>query len=159
MSAPGDVVRRGRRSHLVQVVKKVTPNLPPRYRGTMTDAQAITVRLPGDVYEALRLEAFEKRTSQSAIITEAVAARLGLRPTGDRHEPRMPVTKEEFEMVMTVFQKVLMMVRPEGGDLVQVVKKGRRVPAITWCRALAHLAAGADRWILPARLPSTRGGS
>lgn len=77
------------------------------------DTQAITVRLPSDVYEALRLEAFEQRTSQALIVIGALEERLGLRPKGDRHEPRMPVTKEEFDMVMSVFQRVLMMVRPE----------------------------------------------
>jgi predicted transcriptional regulator len=36
------------------------------------DVQAITVRLPKDLYEQLRREAFEQRTSQAAIITEAL---------------------------------------------------------------------------------------
>jgi hypothetical protein len=77
------------------------------------DTQAITVRLPEDIYEALRREAFEKRTSQTSIITEAVAVHLGLRPEGIRHIPRMPVSKEEFRMVMDVFTAVLTAVRPE----------------------------------------------
>ena len=69
----------------------------------MTDTQAITVRLPEDIYEALRREAFENHVSQASIITEAVAERLGLRPEGIRHLPRMPISKEEFKMVMEVF--------------------------------------------------------
>lgn len=79
----------------------------------MTDTQAITVRFPQGVYESLRLEAFEKRTSQTAIIIEAVAERLGRSPEDGRRQPRMPVTKEEFEMVMSVFMRVLEIVRPE----------------------------------------------
>jgi predicted transcriptional regulator len=39
------------------------------------DVQAITVRLPVDLYEKLRREAFEQHTSQAAIITEALAER------------------------------------------------------------------------------------
>jgi hypothetical protein len=37
--------------------------------------QAITIRLPKDVYEDLRREAFDKRTSMNALIVEAVRAR------------------------------------------------------------------------------------
>lgn len=36
---------------------------------------ALTIRLPDDVYEELRREAFEKRTSMNALIVEAVRAR------------------------------------------------------------------------------------
>lgn len=79
----------------------------------MTETQAITVRLPEDVYEALRREAFERRTSQTAIITEAVEEKLGLRPEGIRHLPRMPVGKEDFDMVMSVFLRVLEVIRPD----------------------------------------------
>lgn len=42
------------------------------------NVQAITVRLPVRVYERLRLEAFEKRTSQAAIIAEELRGRYGL---------------------------------------------------------------------------------
>jgi predicted transcriptional regulator len=37
--------------------------------------QAITIRLPKPIYERLRREAFEKRTSQVAIITEELRDR------------------------------------------------------------------------------------
>jgi predicted transcriptional regulator len=40
------------------------------------ETQAITVRLPTDVYERLRLRAFETRISQSAIVVEAVREKL-----------------------------------------------------------------------------------
>lgn len=49
------------------------------------ETQAITVRLPMPVYERLRLEAFEKRTSQNAIITEELRGRYGL----SEEEPSM----------------------------------------------------------------------
>lgn len=39
------------------------------------ETQALTIRLPMDVYEQLRREAFEKRTSQVAIITETLRRR------------------------------------------------------------------------------------
>ncbi len=42
------------------------------------ETQAITVRLPMPVYERLRLEAFEKRTSQVAIIVEELRDRYDL---------------------------------------------------------------------------------
>ena len=38
------------------------------------EVQAITVRLPKDVYEDLRRRAFEERTSINALILEAVRA-------------------------------------------------------------------------------------
>lgn len=41
------------------------------------ETQAITVRLPVELYERLRREAFDKRTSQVAIITEALEERFG----------------------------------------------------------------------------------
>jgi hypothetical protein len=81
----------------------------------MTDTQAITVRLPGDVYEALRREAFERRTSQTAIITEAVQERLGLRAKGRHFVPRMPLSKDDFEIVHNVLVQVLEAVLPEEG--------------------------------------------
>lgn len=40
------------------------------------ETQALTIRLPKELYEKLRLRAFEKRTSQTAIITEALAERI-----------------------------------------------------------------------------------
>lgn len=39
------------------------------------ETQAITVRLPVELYERLRREAFEERTSQAAIITETLTER------------------------------------------------------------------------------------
>ena len=39
------------------------------------DVQAITIRLPKDVYENLRREAFDKRTSINALIVDAVRTR------------------------------------------------------------------------------------
>ena len=56
---------------------------PSRYDATMTPPQepagqhvtAITIRLPEDIYEDLRREAFDKRTSMNALIVDAVRAR------------------------------------------------------------------------------------
>ena len=45
--------------------------------GAIVDYQAITVRLPLDLYECLRREAFEERTSQVAIIVGELADRYG----------------------------------------------------------------------------------
>lgn len=42
------------------------------------ETQAITVRLPKAVYERLRIEAFEKRTTQVAIITEELLDRYDM---------------------------------------------------------------------------------
>ena len=39
------------------------------------DVQAITVRLPRELYERLRREAFDTRSSQTAIITEELTDR------------------------------------------------------------------------------------
>lgn len=39
---------------------------------TSPDTQAITVRLPVDLYEKLRKAAFDQRTSMSALIIEAI---------------------------------------------------------------------------------------
>lgn len=36
------------------------------------DPQPITIRLPRDMYERLRRDAFEQRTSMNALIVEAV---------------------------------------------------------------------------------------
>jgi hypothetical protein len=44
----------------------------------VVETQAITIRLPIPVYEQLRLEAFEKRTSQVSIITEELRDRYGI---------------------------------------------------------------------------------
>lgn len=46
-----------------------------RYDATMTpadDIQTITVRLPQDVYERLRKDAFDQRTSMNALIVDAI---------------------------------------------------------------------------------------
>lgn len=49
---------------------------PPRYDATMTppsdDIQTITIRLPRDVYEQLRKDAFDQRTSMNALIIDAI---------------------------------------------------------------------------------------
>jgi len=50
----------------------------PWYRETVVQTQAITIRLPVPVYEKLRLEAFQKRTSQVAIITEELLDRYDM---------------------------------------------------------------------------------
>lgn len=39
------------------------------------DTQAITIRLPADLYERLRREAFDSRTSQNAIIVKELTDR------------------------------------------------------------------------------------
>jgi hypothetical protein len=39
--------------------------------------QAITVRLPDDLYECLRREAFDERVSQASIIVSELADRYG----------------------------------------------------------------------------------
>jgi predicted transcriptional regulator len=49
--------------------------MQPWYHATM-ETQAITVRLDKDVYERLRLAAFESRRSMAGIIGEAVAEKL-----------------------------------------------------------------------------------
>lgn len=51
--------------------------MQPRYHEVM-ETQATTVRLPVELHELLRREAFEKRTSQAAIITEALSQRYGV---------------------------------------------------------------------------------
>lgn len=42
------------------------------------ETKATTIRLPEDIYELMRREAFEKRTSHAAIVTEALAQRYGI---------------------------------------------------------------------------------
>ena len=39
-------------------------------------AQALTIRLPHDLYEKLRREAFEQHTSMNALIVEAIRKAL-----------------------------------------------------------------------------------
>lgn len=39
---------------------------------TTQDVQAITVRLPVDLYEKLRKAAFDQRTSMAALVIEAI---------------------------------------------------------------------------------------
>lgn len=43
--------------------------------------KALTLRLEDDEYERLRVEAFEKRTTITALIRESLAARYGVPPT------------------------------------------------------------------------------
>ena len=45
----------------------------------MTDTQAITVRLPADLYQWLRREAFDEHTSQAAIVVAALTSYRGQR--------------------------------------------------------------------------------
>lgn len=47
----------------------------PRYHDTIMDTQAITIRLPADIYEKLRRDAFDQRTSMNAIINEELTSR------------------------------------------------------------------------------------
>lgn len=42
------------------------------------DTTATTIRLPKELYERLRREAFEKRISQASIVTEALSRRYGI---------------------------------------------------------------------------------
>lgn len=42
----------------------------------MVDSQAMTIRLPKDLYEKLRREAFERRVPMVTLITDALAAYL-----------------------------------------------------------------------------------
>lgn len=41
------------------------------------ETQAMTVRLPKELYERLRREAFENRVSQASIVIDAIEKRLG----------------------------------------------------------------------------------
>jgi len=40
-----------------------------------TETQAMTIRLPKDLYERVRREAFDQHTSQTAIVAEALTER------------------------------------------------------------------------------------
>ena len=55
--------------------------LQPRYRGCMT-AKAVTFRLPEDLHERLRREAFETRRPMNELVIEALAARYSLLESG-----------------------------------------------------------------------------
>lgn len=63
------------------------------------ETQAMTVRLPQELYERLRREAFEKRVSQNSIIIDAIEKRL----ENDGKDPEPPscditsVTPQEFD--------------------------------------------------------------
>jgi hypothetical protein len=48
---------------------------PPQKANTEPSVHAITIRLPEDMYEDLRRQAYEKRTSINALIVEAVRAK------------------------------------------------------------------------------------
>ena len=50
--------------------------MQPCYGQTVED-QATTIRLPGDLYECLRREAFDKKISQNSIIVAELADRYG----------------------------------------------------------------------------------
>ena len=49
--------------------------MPPQKADTEPSVHAITIRLPEDLYEDLRRQAYEQRTSINALIVEAVRAR------------------------------------------------------------------------------------
>ena len=49
--------------------------MPPQQAEGKPDTQAITIRLPKDMYEDLRQQAFDQRTSINALIVEAVRDR------------------------------------------------------------------------------------
>ena len=46
--------------------------MPPQQTEDKSEVQAITIRLPKDMYEDLRRQAFDERTSINALIVEAV---------------------------------------------------------------------------------------
>ena len=49
--------------------------MPPQETTDKAETHAITIRLPEDVYEDLRRQAYEQRTSINALIVEAVRAK------------------------------------------------------------------------------------
>lgn len=49
--------------------------MPPQQAEDKPEVQAITIRLPKDMYEELRRQAFDQRTSINALIVEAVHAK------------------------------------------------------------------------------------
>ena len=49
--------------------------MPPQEAEDKASTHAITIRLPEDLYEELRRQAYEQRTSINALIVEAVRAR------------------------------------------------------------------------------------
>ena len=49
--------------------------MPSQQTEDKPEVQAITIRLPKDMYEDLRRQAFDGRTSINALIVEAVRAR------------------------------------------------------------------------------------
>lgn len=49
--------------------------MPPPQAEDKASTHAITIRLPEDLYEALRRQAYEERTSINALIVEAVRAK------------------------------------------------------------------------------------
>jgi hypothetical protein len=50
--------------------------VPPWYHGGMVDTQTLSIRLPRDLYEELRREAFEARQPMNQIITDGLRMRL-----------------------------------------------------------------------------------
>lgn len=49
--------------------------MPPQQAEDKPEVQAITIRLPKDMYEDLRRQAFDERTSINALIVQAVRAK------------------------------------------------------------------------------------
>lgn len=49
--------------------------MPPQSATDKPETHAITIRLPEDMYEDLRRQAFDRRTSINALIVEAVRAK------------------------------------------------------------------------------------
>ena len=62
----------------------------------MEDYQAITVRLPRDLYECLRREAFDERISQADIIRAELADRYGRTVDERRRSARRRCEVREF---------------------------------------------------------------
>ena len=49
--------------------------MPPQQAEEETPTHPITIRFPEDVYEKLRRQAFDERTSMNALVIEAVRAK------------------------------------------------------------------------------------
>ena len=58
--------------------------MPPQKADTEPSVHAITIRLPEDLYEDLRRQAYEQRTSINALIVEAVRSKKILHTTPRR---------------------------------------------------------------------------
>jgi len=61
--------------------------MPPQEAEDKASTHAITIRLPEDLYEDLRRQAYEQRTSINALIVEAVRVKQALQATPRRAPP------------------------------------------------------------------------